>query len=452
MVKSLEETYGPGVVPLPGRTTFYKLIEGLSTGRHTFGSAVTRRQTANRPDGPFTPTFATRPGEQVQIDSTPLDVMVLLDSGIAVRADLTIAIDVATRTHLRGGAAPGGHQGGGRRVAAGQDAGPGTDAAGMGGVAADVGVPAAARPARRDRRADGAGRRETSDRAGHHRHRRRPGVPVRYLHPGLRPAGRLRAKGQARTPTDKSIVEATFNSINTLLVQHLAAYTGSNVTLRGDRVDAEAVWTVPQLQDLLDEWLISGWQCRPHSSLRDPYFPRRAMSPNDMYASLVAAVGYLPLTLTGEDYLELLPVKWQAINDYGIRISYRTYDSPDLGPWRRQHSGITAKKGRWEIHYDPYDLSQVFVRTPAGWITVPWTHLPMVSAPFADFTWRHARRLAAEAGLSRSQPDWADRPARRDGPPATVRHRRSGSARRTRRRRVSRHERISFRRCLAVIA
>lgn len=98
MVKSLEETYGPGVVPLPGRTTFYKLIEGLSTGRHTFGSAVTRRQTANRPDGPFTPTFATRPGEQVQIDSTPLDVMVLLDSGIAVRADLTIAIDVATRT------------------------------------------------------------------------------------------------------------------------------------------------------------------------------------------------------------------------------------------------------------------------------------------------------------------------------------------------------------------
>ena len=36
-------------------TTFYKLIDALSTGRHTFGSAVTRRQTANRPDGPFTP-------------------------------------------------------------------------------------------------------------------------------------------------------------------------------------------------------------------------------------------------------------------------------------------------------------------------------------------------------------------------------------------------------------
>jgi putative transposase len=54
-----------------------------------------------------------------------------------------------------------------------------------------------------------------------------------------------------------------------------------------------------------------------------------AVSPNDKYAALVAAAGYLPLTLTGEDYLELLP---------------------------------------------------------------------MVAAPFADFTWRHARRLAAQAG------------------------------------------------------
>jgi hypothetical protein len=129
------------------------------------------------------------------------------------------------------------------------------------------------------------------------------------------------------------------------------------------------------------------------------------MSPNDAYASQVAAAGYLPLVLTGEDYLELLPVAWHAINDYGIRIDYRTYDvdhrsgHDELGPCRRQNSGIAAKKGLWEVHYDPYDLSQVFVRTRDGWITVPWIHRAMASAPFADFTWRHARRLAAERGL-----------------------------------------------------
>ena len=98
VVKKLEAEHGPGVVPLPGKTTFYKVIEAVASGRHTFGSAVTRRQTANRPQGVFTPTFAARPGEQVQIDSTPIDVLVLLDNGMPVRADLTIAADVATRT------------------------------------------------------------------------------------------------------------------------------------------------------------------------------------------------------------------------------------------------------------------------------------------------------------------------------------------------------------------
>ena len=57
-----------------------------------------------------------------------------------------------------------------------------------------------------------------------------------------------------------------------------------------------------------------------------------------------------------------------------------------------------TKRGLWEVHYDPYDLSHVFVRTPGGWVTAPWTYLPMVSAPFAEFTWRHARRLAAQSG------------------------------------------------------
>ncbi len=396
VVKAVEDTYGPDVVPLPGKTTFYKLIEALSTGRHTFASAVTRRQTANRPEGVFSPTFAARPGEQVQIDSTPIDVMVLLDTGMPVRADLTIAVDVATRTICAAVLRP-----------------VGTKAVDAALLLARMLVPEPMRPgwstalrmsasrlpharlldvdARMELAAakpvivpdtiviDG-GKVFVSDTFT--RACARLGVSVQNCRPG--------------TPTDKGIVEATFAAINTLFCQHVAAYTGSNTTLRGSDVDA--VWTLPDLQDLLDEWLLCGWQARPHDALRDPYFPRRSVSPNDKYAALVAAAGYLPLTLSGEDYLELLPVTWRAINDYGIRLDYRTYDSPELGRWRRQHSGITAKRGLWEVHYDPYDLSQVFVRTQEGWVTAPWTHLPMVAAPFADFTWRHARKLAAQAG------------------------------------------------------
>lgn len=69
VTERVEAVHGPGVVPLPGRSTFYKLIDTLSVGRHTFGSAVTRRQTANRPAGMFTPSYAARPGSRCR--STP---------------------------------------------------------------------------------------------------------------------------------------------------------------------------------------------------------------------------------------------------------------------------------------------------------------------------------------------------------------------------------------------
>jgi putative transposase len=56
-------------------------VRRLSQGRHTTGSARTRRSLANGPDGRFGELTAARPGELVQIDSTPLNVLVLLDKG-----------------------------------------------------------------------------------------------------------------------------------------------------------------------------------------------------------------------------------------------------------------------------------------------------------------------------------------------------------------------------------
>jgi hypothetical protein len=70
----------------------------LAAGLHTFGPATSRRTHANRPEAPFTPTAAARPGELAQIDTTPLDVMAVLDDGGVGRVELTIALDIATRT------------------------------------------------------------------------------------------------------------------------------------------------------------------------------------------------------------------------------------------------------------------------------------------------------------------------------------------------------------------
>ncbi|NVI89855.1 Mu transposase C-terminal domain-containing protein [Actinomadura sp. BRA 177] len=400
VTKALESDHGPGAVPLPGKTTFYRLIEVLSTGRHTFGSASTRRQLANRPEGAFTPTLADRPGEQVQIDSTPLDVLVVLDSGVAVRADLTIAVDVATRTICAAVLRP-----------------EGTKAVDASLLLAKMLVPEPMRPGwceslRMSASLMPHGRLMDIDARMEAAAAKPVIVPDGVVIDGgkvfisdafTRACDRLGIsvqRARPNTPTDKAVVEATFPSINSLFTQYLAAHTGSNTDRRGRRVEEQAVWTVPELQDLLDEWLIAGWQHRPHDALRDPFFPRRMMTPNEKYSALVAACGYLPLVLNSEDYLELLPVKYRAINAYGIRIDYRAYDCRELWPHRRQHSGNTRKKGLWEIHYDPYDLSQVFVRTTGGWITVPWTHRAMVTGPFADFTWNLARRESTARGLN----------------------------------------------------
>ncbi|MEU2739560.1 hypothetical protein ABZ656_30405 [Streptomyces sp. NPDC007095] len=96
--KLVAERHGEGTVPLPSRATYFRLIKSLSEGRHSFGAATTRRSLAGRPEAPFTPTLAARPGEVVQIDTTPLDVLAVLDDGVTGRVELTIAVDVASRT------------------------------------------------------------------------------------------------------------------------------------------------------------------------------------------------------------------------------------------------------------------------------------------------------------------------------------------------------------------
>jgi hypothetical protein len=68
--------------PVPSDRTFYRLFGTLSHGRQVTGSASTRRSLAGRPGGMFGSLPAAAPGEVVQIDSTPLDVLVLLDDGV----------------------------------------------------------------------------------------------------------------------------------------------------------------------------------------------------------------------------------------------------------------------------------------------------------------------------------------------------------------------------------
>ena len=72
---------------------------------------------------------------------------------------------------------------------------------------------------------------------------------------------------RAYTPTDKAICERTFASVNTLFCQYVAGYTGSDVSRRGSDVADAACWTLPQLQEMLDEWVIAGFTDRRESQM-----------------------------------------------------------------------------------------------------------------------------------------------------------------------------------------
>lgn len=60
----------------------------------------------------------------------------------------------------------------------------------------------------------------------------------------------------------------------------------------GHRVEDSPLWTLLEVQDLLDEWITLVWQNRPHDGLRDPLAPCRAFTPNEKYAALIETAGF----------------------------------------------------------------------------------------------------------------------------------------------------------------
>ncbi|MEV2257316.1 Mu transposase C-terminal domain-containing protein [Streptomyces anulatus] len=431
-------------VEVPSERTLYRLFDRLAAGTHATGSATTRRSVSARPTGPFGEVPACAPGEWMQIDSTPLDVLVRLDDGIAEKVELTAMIDLATRSLaavvLR----------------------PTTKAADASALLARSITPETMRPGwsealRMARSAMPHRRLLALDERLEHAAARPVIVPdtivcdhgkvfisnnfrasCRYLGISLQPTHKA-------SPFEKGAIEKTLGSVATLFAQFVAGYTGRSVDRRGRGLENGPLWSLPELQSLLEEWTVAVWQNRPHDALRDPDSPKRAFSPNEKYATLLESCGYVPAPLSGEDYIELLPERWQAINAYGIRINHRTYDASELAPLRRQHSGVAEKKGLWEIHYDPYDVSRIWVRDrrsePARWITVFWKHLHRVGVPFGEMAWDHAREQVP-GGSEEQIADAAAALLRRahEGPAAEKKR----PAKRTRRdRRVAAHTRAT---------
>jgi transposase InsO family protein len=396
----LDERHGAGVVALPSRATLYRVITMLAKGTYAFDHARTRRTNANRPDGGYTRTRATRPGEVVQFDTTRLDVLALYDGQTVGAVELTIALDVCTRSILAWRFTPADTKG--------------VDAALL---LAQLVSPEFMRP----------GWRETLQMA-------HASVPYQRLvslddrlklaaaRPVVLPENVVVDRGSvylsetftracARlgisvqptrpyTPTDKAIIERMFESINTLFCQHLAGYKGFDVSRRGVDVESQAAWTLVELEDLFAEWVVIGWQNRPHEALWLAGRPEAKLSPNEAYGYAIAVSGYVACPLSEQDYIQLLPCHWRKVTREGVRVGNLTYDSPALGPYREHSSGISRYNGKWPIHCDPGNLLVVYLydHHEQFAIPVPWVHADTVGEPFADVLSRHARAALRSRG------------------------------------------------------
>jgi hypothetical protein len=383
--------------PVPTDRTLYRLFGTLAHGQHVTGPASTRRSLAGRPGGMFGSVAAAAPGEVVQIDSTPLDVLVLLDDGVPGRVELTAMIDVATRVVPAAVLRP---------TTKDVDASV-LLARAMTPEPVRPGWPEALKMAHSvlpyERLLDIDSRLEQAA--------ARPVIVpstividhgAAFISAGFRSA--CRHLGISVQPahlgsgSEKGHIERFLGSVASLFCQFASGYAGRSPDRRGRHVEDQPLWSVAGLQELLDEWLVAFWLNRRNDGLRDPEHPGRAFTPNEKYAALVEASGYLPVALSADDYIEMLPAEWRRVNAYGISLARRTYDSEELNPIRLQPSGISEHDDRWEIRRDPYDISKIHVRGPDGWITVFWKHLDRAPFPFGELAWDHTRRsLGREA-------------------------------------------------------
>ena len=393
-------------LPVPTDRTLYRLLQTLDRQRHSFGNATTRRSQANRPERAYGRQTPSRPGELVEMDSSPLDLMVLYPDGGAGRADLTIALDVATRSLPAAILRP---------VA--------TKAVDAAVLLARAMTPLPAQPGWAEGLEFSRSLLPAGTLAGPDQLQRDLAErPIMAIESVTVDRGRVFlsdtflaaceqlhisvTKAAPRSPTDKPHVERVFRSINTLFTQYLPGYTGPNVVHRGSDPAGDALWPLAQVQDLLDQWIVQVWQRRPHDGLRLPAMPRQDLAPNEMFHALTQTAPVAPLIFDADDYIALLPCAWRTIQRYGVNLGGLTYDSPALDPYRGRPSGISlprAAGSRWEIRYDPYRLNRIHVRDHhAGrWIEAPWTLAQQTLAPFSIDVLHAARHAVAQRQADR---------------------------------------------------
>lgn len=417
--------------PLERRSgrTVRRYLDELRRGRGAHLSTKTQRSIANRPQVAWGRAFASRLGELVLIDSTPLDCHAMDPvSGAWQSVHLTIALDLCTRSLLAWRYTPGAPTAADatmllRDVVTPKQVGENWPVEGRWRYAG-VPVTVVVGLTESDPVIPVDGFRDEPDDALF------LGVPCVVPDAVIVDHGKIFISqafseacltlginlqlGRPYTPTDKAHVERVFDTIKKGFVQRLRGYKGPDLWSRGAKqfVEDEAFYFIDELNERFAAWVAIEYQNAPHDGLALPSAPTVSLSPNQAVDISVAAAGYLPVPVSRDLTIELLPTEWRTVRNDGIECNGLMYDQPNpsvLAEYRNRRSPYASKGGGWRIKVDPRDLSRVWffdftnpddpMPGDGGWVAIPVKGWPP-GVPFTDRTLAHAKRIVAERGYT----------------------------------------------------
>ncbi len=403
----LEERFGDEA-PRPSTATAMRRLNQLSKGRHAFGSGKGRRSVANRPDGPYGRLRATRPGEYVVLDTTPLDVFAMEPVTLRwVPVELTIAQDLFDRCIL------------GLRL---------SPVSTRSEDVANVLYQCVA--AREEARGPGDGPVESWPFHGVPRNvlvgtevpdgvsqQRVGGVPACLPEAIVVDHGKVYLSAHVMSvcarmgitvqpaipykPTDKPTVERFFKTLRESLLQYLPAYKGPDVYSRGKDVEGQAFLYVAELEQIIREWVGTVYHHTKHAGLCVPEVPGAVFCPAEMFEIGLAKAGGLVVPSRPGLAFEFLEVAWRTVQHYGVEVGGLRYDGPALNLYRNRrssHGGVHA--GKWPIFVDAHDVRFVHFQDPdtRQWHRLAWEHAPALGQPFSADALEHAKKIALRTG------------------------------------------------------
>jgi putative transposase len=394
--RNVEAEYGPGEVRIPSPSTANRRLAVLSKGRHAFGSAKNRRSIANRPSGVYGRLRATRPGEFVVLDTTPLDVFAM--EPVTLRwlpVELTVAMDVFTRCIVGVQLTPLSTKARDVANVLYQAATPGIPAPDsvarwpFHGVPQNVIIEPPQSSTADDQMSGCPPETIVVDHGRQYLSEHVIGACAR-LGISIQPA-------IAKKPTDKPMVERFFRTLRQSLLQHLPAYKGPDVYSRGENVEREAFYYITELEHIIREWISSVYHHTKHNGLCMPSLPTERFSPIEMYEIGLARSGFLTLPARADLVYEFLKVDWRTIQHYGVEVNGQRYDGEALNGFRNQKSPYQgAHAGSWPIAVDASDVRFAYFRNPdtQKWSRLEWEHSHAIEMPFSQEAADYAKRIS----------------------------------------------------------